>query len=434
MAEQKKQKSSRRAQRRAREEQELKSSKAKKRAEPEAEDEDTEDEDSEDEADEDSEDEAESDAEEESDADSEEASDDGEEDSEEEEEDIRKIRDRNKRLRAKAAAKRRQRRRQEAAQAVGLDAGEMVDDVLARSSAKAGRFIKNNFKVLQWVIIVGLVGTVGWYVYSYVHKQEEAKATDALMKGIRAENGITEDQQQMPEEMGVQTFKDHAERLKAAEEAYRAALKDAAEPAGQALAHLGLAGVLFDQGKYDDAKSEYDTVLGSALSGVDLDVQARATEGAGLAIEAKGDKKAAGELYKKLEGIEGYKPLGQYHQARLALEAGDKEGAKKLLLEVNEKLRDDKFSRQGYVYGMSLQMLATLDPKAAEEAQKKVQESPEEMLKKLQEMEDRLKNMQGGAGDLLKKLGIGPDGKPLKPASSGGAPAPAPAPAPSGGE
>ncbi|MCB9606289.1 MAG: tetratricopeptide repeat protein [Polyangiaceae bacterium] len=423
MAEQKK-KSSRRAQRRAREEQELKSSKAKKRAEVEAEEEDTEDADSEDEADDESEDDAESDEEEET-------SDDGEEDSEEEEEDIRKIRDRNKRLRAKAAAKRRQRRRQEAAQAVGLDAGEMVDDVLARSSAKAGRFIKNNFKVLQWVIIVGLVGTVGWYVYSYVHKQEEAKATDALMKGIRAENGSTEDQQQLPEEMGVQTFKDHQARLKAAEEAYREALKDAAEPAGQALAHLGLAGVLFDQAKYEDAKAEYESVLGSALSGVDLDVQARATEGAALSVEAKGDKKAALELYKKLEGIEGYKPLGQYHQARLALEAGDKEGAKKLLLEVNEKLRDDKFARQGYVYGMSLQMLAALDPQAAEEAQKKIVESPEEQLKKLQEMEERLKNLQGPAGDILKKLGIGPDGKPLKPAPSG---TPAPAPAPSGGE
>lgn len=431
MAEQKKQKSSRRAQRRAREEQELKRSKAKKRAE-EAEDESSEDEDSED-ADDDAEAEDEADSEDEA---STAASDDADEaeDSEDEAEDIRQIRDRNKRLRAKAAAKRRQRRRrQEAAQAVGLDATEMVDDVLARSSAKAGRFVKQNFRVLQWVIVVGLVGTVSWYIYSYVHKQDEAQATDALMEGIRAENGVTRDQgAELPEEMGVQTFNDHTERLKAAEEAYRTALKEAAEPAGQTLAHMGLAGVLFDQGKYDDAKSEYDTVLGSELAKVDLDVQARATEGAALAIEAKGDKKAAGELYKKLEGIEGYKPLGQYHQARLALESGDKEGAKKLLLEVNEKLRDDKFARQGFVYGMSLQMLATVDPKAAEEAQKQVQESPEEMLKKLQEMEERLKNMQGGAGDLLKKLGIGPDGKPLAPAS--GAPAPAPAPAPSGGE
>ncbi|MEZ4233717.1 MAG: tetratricopeptide repeat protein [Polyangiaceae bacterium] len=419
MAEQKKQKSSRRAQRRARQDAELKGSKATKRAKEadESDDEESDDEESDDE-------ESDGDAGEDESAEA--------EDAEEEEEDIRQIRDRNRRLRAKAAAKRRKRRRQEAAQAVGLDAGEMVDDVLARSSAKAGRFIKQNFKVLQWVLVVGLVGTVGWYVYSYVHKQDEAKVTDALMKGIRAENGLTEDQPQLPEEMGVQTFKDHAERLKAAEEAYRAALKEASEPAAQALAHLGLAGVLFDQGKYDEAKTEYDSVLGAALANVDLDVKARATEGAGLAVEAKGDKKAALELYKKLQEVDGYKPLGQYHEARLALEAGDKEGAKKLLLEVNQKLRDDKFARQGYVYAMSLQMLAVLDPKAAEDAQKQVQESPEEMIKKLQEMQERIKNMGSGAGDLLKKLGIGPDGKPLPQAPTGEAPAPAPAP--SGGE
>ncbi len=430
MAEQKKQKSSRRAQRRAREEQELKRPKSKQR------DEETEDEAADDEEEESDEDDDSDDDEADEEEESEEASE--EEDSEEEEEDIRQIRDRNRRLRAKAAAKRRKKRsRQEAAAAVGLDAGEMVDDVLARSSAKAGRFVKQNFKILQWVIVFGLVGTVGWYVYSYVHKQDEAKATDALMKGIRAETGLTKDQPPLPEEMGVPTFEDHKARLKAAEDAYRAALKVASEPAGETLAHLGLAGVLFDQAKYDEAKSEYEIVLASALAKVDLDVQARATEGSALAVEAKGDKKAAGELYKTLEGIEGYKPLGMYHQARLALEAGDKEGAKKLLLEVNEKLRDDKFSRQGYVYAMSLQMLGTLDPKAAEEAQKKVQESPEEMLKKLQEMEERLKNMQGGAGDLLKKLGIGPDGKPLPKApapSSAPTPAPAPAPAPSGGK
>jgi len=78
-------------------------------------------------------------------------------------------------------------------------------------------------------------------------------------------------------------------------------------------------------------------------------------------------------------------------------------------------------------------VLAAIDPKAAEAAQKSVPQSPEEMMKQLQEMEEKLKNMQAPAGEILKKLGLSPSGQPLAPAPSG-SPEPAPAsPAPSGG-
>ncbi len=417
-------KTSRRAQRRARsEEQEL------DQREGEAQESD------EDESDEDESDEDESDEDDDgADGEAEAAASEEDEDAREAAE-IRQIRDRNKRMRAKAAARRAKRARGGAAPAVGLDASELVDDVLSRSTAKAGKFVQKNFKVLQWVVVAGLVGVTGWYIYGYVHHKSQAEATDALMAGVRAEKGVVEGDTPLPAELGVETFKDHAERLKTAEEAYRKALRELNSEAGLALAHLGLAGVLFDQAKYDDAKAEYQAAVDAPLAELDTDVKGRATEGLALVAEAKGDKAGAIEGFKKLAEVAGFGPLGKYQQARLAYAAGDTEGAKKLLEEIQSKLKDDKEARTGYVYGMTMELLATIDPKAAEAAQKSVPQSPEEMLKQIQEMEDRLKNMQTPANEILKKLGLSSSGQPLAPAPSG-SPAPAPAPvnpAPSGG-
>ena len=431
----KKTKTSRRAQRRARsEEQELdqREGEAQESDDEESDDEEAEsdDDESDDEEDDDSDDE-ESDEDESDSEDDEEASEEDEEAREAAE--IRQIRDRNKRMRAKAAAKRRARRtRGGAAPAVGLDAGEMVDDVLSRSTAKAGKFVQKNFRVLQWVLVAGLVGGTGWYVYDYVHHKSQAEATDVLMVGVRAEKGMIEDDRPLPEEMGVQTFKDHSERLKTAEDAYRKALGELKNDAGLTLAHLGLAGVLFDQSKHDDAKAEYQIVVDSKLAQIDNDVKGRALEGLALVAEAKGDKPGATEGFKKLEDVPGFGPLGKYQQARMAYAAGDTEGAKKLLEDIQSKLKDDKDARVGYVYGMTMELLAAIDPKAAEAAQKSVPQSPEEMMKQLQEMEDKLKNMQAPAGEILKKLGLSPSGQPLAPTPSG-SPEPTPAPAPSGG-
>jgi tetratricopeptide (TPR) repeat protein len=71
---------------------------------------------------------------------------------------------------------------------------------------------------------------------------------------------------------------------------------------------------------------------------VDADVRARATEGVGYALEGKGDVDGALAAFKELESIDGSKEQGQYHQARLLLAKGDKDGAKAIAKPLSEKL------------------------------------------------------------------------------------------------
>ena len=99
------------------------------------------------------------------------------------------IRDRNERVRAEAAEKRRSRREREQGGAPrrNLDASEMMDDALARSTHAAAGFLRSHFNKVQWVILLGLVGWIGWEVYSWRHTRQAEKATSALFKALSAE-------------------------------------------------------------------------------------------------------------------------------------------------------------------------------------------------------------------------------------------------------
>ena len=65
----------------------------------------------------------------------------------------------------------------------------MVDDALARSTHAAAGFLRAHFNKVQWVIMIGLVGWIGWEVYSWRHERDAEKATNALFKALSAETG-----------------------------------------------------------------------------------------------------------------------------------------------------------------------------------------------------------------------------------------------------
>ncbi|HMJ14754.1 MAG TPA: hypothetical protein VK524_25255, partial [Polyangiaceae bacterium] len=101
------------------------------------------------------------------------------------------IRDRNRRRRDQAVESRRDRRsRERSAPARGLDATEMMDDALARSTQAVGTFLKRNFGVVQWLIIGGIVAGFAWKIYDYRSERQTAKISDGLMKGVRASLGL----------------------------------------------------------------------------------------------------------------------------------------------------------------------------------------------------------------------------------------------------
>lgn len=289
--------------------------------------------------------------------------------------DTEAIRDRNQRIREEAAAKRREKREGEKARgatAQRLDASEIMDDALARTTHVAGNWLKRHFNVVQWVVVLAVGGGIAWQIYAYRRDKSEGKTSDLLMKGVTAEVGAVSEEPAVPDpltglEAPQKPFKNDAERLKAAADGYRAALGESGPPG--TLARLGLAGVLYDQGKYQEALKEYQAVRSSELAGKDNDVKGRAIEGIGLSEEALKNFDAAAKAYRELENNagQGFAPLGLYHQARLAFQKGDKEGAKKLLKSALEKFEKPKdlMTPPSYTQAAARELLAIIDPSEA---------------------------------------------------------------------
>jgi len=253
-------------------------------------------------------------------------------------------RDRNRRLREEIAGGRRTKDGARAIPARNLEAGEIVDDALARTSQAAGEWLKKNANVVQWVVIVCVVGWVGYAIYGYRANRAAEQASAKLSTAIRAEGARigTDDTKPDPQTGLVETrpaFATEELRLKAAEQQYRA-IADGGSTAAATFAKLGLASVLYDQGKFADAKAAYQAVKDSKLASQDPGVKGRALEGVGISLEASGDKDGALKAFGELSNIDalGFNALGAYHQARLAYAAGNLEKAKEYLKDAQKRL------------------------------------------------------------------------------------------------
>lgn len=343
------------------------------------------------------------------------------------------IRDRNQRIREEAASKRRRKRESEERHANvrgNLEAGEIVDDALARGTHAATGWLKRNFNILQWVVVVGVAGGIGYQIYAHRRGKAEAAATDKLVAGVDAElarvGGAAEPDRMTGLEDVRQGFADQPARLAAAEKAYRAAV---GTDALGTLARFGLAGALFDQGKFQDALKEYQAVRLSQLASTDADLRCRAIEGVGLSEEGLKHPDQAlaafGELAKS--DVPGFGPLGLYHQARLAKQKGDRDKAKELAKSALEKLEKARSSDKaaagdppGFTESAARDLLASIDPSAA--ARPSAPSLTPEQIQKLTEQ------AQGQDGKDISRESLN---KLLKELQLNQVPAPAPSAAPS---
>jgi predicted negative regulator of RcsB-dependent stress response len=345
------------------------------------------------------------------------------------------IRDRNRRLREEAMGKRKSRLDERRAPTRNLEAGEIVDDALARTTQAAGEWLKRNFNVVQWFIILGLVAWIGYAVYSYRAGRAAEKASAQLNAAIRAEDARigSEDTKPDPQTGIVDTrpaFPTNADRLRAAEQQYRAIAQGSSQSAASTLAKLGLASVLYDQGKYADAKASYEAVKDSKLAGQDANVKGRALEGIGMCLESQGDKDGAEKAFRELGNLDtlGFGALGAYHQARLAVAANNPEKAKDLLKDAQKKLdaaaeaseaKKTLGSPPGYLQQAVRDLLRQVDPNA-------ISASPNALTsEQLQELQEQM----GGPGGDGKGMSSEKLQELLKQMAKGGAKAPA-APAP----
>jgi tetratricopeptide (TPR) repeat protein len=282
------------------------------------------------------------------------------------------IRDKNRRIREEAAAKRRAKREGETAAArrptLGqLEASEIMDDAFARTTHAVTGWVRRHFTFVQWALVALLVGGIGYQVFVHHRDKVMGRTTDALVVGVDQELSRVGDEPSAEDpRTGISdprpVHKTNEARLAAAETEYR---KVAEGDTVRALARLGLAGVLFDRGKYKDAITEYRSVKDSPLAQADSDVRARAIEGIGLSQEGAGDLEAAKKAFHELANQDSAQlsALGLYHQARLEKQQGASDKAKEHLKQALKKITDGKL-QQVYVEQVARELLGSIDPTA----------------------------------------------------------------------
>jgi hypothetical protein len=298
---------------------------------------------------------------------------------------------------AAAAEKRREQRQKERQQAaaVGLDAGERVDDALVRATDRAGRFVKRHFNVMQWVFVGAIAVWIGVQVFSYRKLKGEAKVGDALGKGAHAALAPLDKDEEpsapgMPADLGPK-YDNDAARLKAAREGYEAAIALKKSEGSVLIAELGLAGLDLDEGKAAEARARYERIKSAPYAQKDSELRGRALEGIALSHEAANDNEAALKAYREVEnsGIEGFVEMAMLAQARILAEKGDTAPAKEVLDKLQKRLeKAENKAEKTFYLGPTLQALKALiapdepvtpEPGSMDDLQKTLQELSKKM-------------------------------------------------------
>ena len=283
----------------------------------------------------------------------------------------------NRHARRTAAAQARARRKRERAEAsaIGLDAGEMVDDALVRFTDKAGRVARRYWNAIQWVIGLGVIGWFGYQVYAWRATKVAAEASDALFEAVAIEDGRIGDpsEQGKPNANGVidptPVFETDAARLQAAQAAYEKAAAARPNTVAASFAELGKAGVQYAQGKSAEARASFDRVAASDAAKQSPELKGTAIEGRGLSLEALNDLPGALGAFEELAGVPSFENLALYQQARIKHLQADNEAAKALLKKLFTNLGPPKAvsfgglpERPEFLRERAVQLASVVDP------------------------------------------------------------------------
>jgi tetratricopeptide (TPR) repeat protein len=181
---------------------------------------------------------------------------------------------------------------------------------------------------LGLLIVLG----VAWLGLVHYLNTKDNEAGNLLRAAVTNSQGlvITGDETP-PEDALVPTFTSAEERANKALAGYRdVAAKFGSSSAGH-YATLGVANTLFDLGKHDEAAREFAKVLD--VAGADVFLRFRALEGAGYALEAQQKYPEALGRFEELAklGNGAYKPLADYHRARVLVAQGKPADARAVL-------------------------------------------------------------------------------------------------------
>lgn len=349
--------------------------------------------------------------------------------------------DRNKRVREQAARKMEEARERAKSRAgrigaTGLDAGEMMDDAMARGFAAFTRWLKNNRRTIEFSVAGLILAGAGYAAWDWYSTKTRQEASTMLMQGTFNDLGVVETEEDKPANPeDAERLKDvdprprfesYKEKREAALRAYRATADDHGGTGAGILARLGEAGVLLDREDYDGAIKALEAVLATDLAKADETVRMNAKERMGMALEGKGDEAGALAAYQELAGstLDYYKNMGLYHQARMAVAKGKKDEAKEKLEKLKERIKGkDSLKSTGgdrYLTTQVDALMRVVDPSAAP-----LTGGGEITPEKLRELQEQFEKMRKNAPELMET----PPPPPKAPAS-GSAAAPPKAPAP----
>jgi tetratricopeptide (TPR) repeat protein len=135
---------------------------------------------------------------------------------------------------------------------------------------------------------------------------------------------------------GKPVFKTEQERAGKALAAFEQVIASSSDGEAGVWAKLASAAENLELGKYDEARTRFQSVYDAHQKEPAL--AARALEGVGISLEAAGKTDDAVKTYEKLKYVEGSKELSEFHLARLKLEKGDREGGKTMLKALYDSL------------------------------------------------------------------------------------------------
>jgi hypothetical protein len=235
--------------------------------------------------------------------------------------------------------------------ATALPLAPDVDPLIDRT-AKLSKWARQNQRFVSGLLTLVFLALVAGGVYLYIQKKHEGDASLVLASAIADERGrVGDPEKDKPQAGQLQDlrpiFKTDAERRDAALAKYREVQQKYSGTGAAIFGRLGEAAILLDKRDASGALAAYNDVKASALGQVDAEVKARSLEGIGFADELlaadKPDQKdhyldEAMKSYKALADVDarGMKELGQYHQARIHEERGEKDDAITLLKAVHE--------------------------------------------------------------------------------------------------
>jgi hypothetical protein len=256
-------------------------------------------------------------------------------------------------------------------------------DPTADRAARIGKWVQDNrqtFGSLMALAVLGVVGIGGWW---YWQDKRTSEASVLLGQALAADHGHIaskededDDEKAAASKQLYPSFPTAAARRSAALAKYRSLQAKYPGTGAAIVSRLAEASLLLDGGEAAAARTAYDDVASSSLAKVDPQVRGRALEGRGFADEALADKDdgnrdkhrdAALADYKALEAVDvaGFKELGLYHQARIAIEKGDKGKAVELLKDVTKRLDEPGQAHAfAYLQFAAEDRLRELDPSA----------------------------------------------------------------------